>query len=88
MPRIGISELKSQASRIVRDVHEEKTEYVITRQGQPVAVLQPYTEHDAAEKRRGETVDPLAAMKESAREVARAWISPKSGVELVAEQRR
>lgn len=88
MTRIGVRELKNQTSRIVREVREEQAEYVVTHQGQPVAVLHPYTEADAEGERRRSMDAALAAMKASAREVARAWTSPKSAVEILDEQRR
>jgi prevent-host-death family protein len=44
MPRVGIRELKARASEIVRAVREEKAQYVITYQGQPVGVLSPIDE--------------------------------------------
>ena len=88
MTRIGIRELKNQASKIVREVRETQAEYVVTHQGQPVAVLHPYTEADAENERRRAMEDSLAAMKKAAREVAQAWTSPKTAVELLDEQRR
>ncbi len=44
MPEIGIRELKSQASEIVRAVREERAEYVITLRGKPVAMIVPFEE--------------------------------------------
>jgi len=41
MPEIGIRELKSQASEIVRAVREGRVEYVITHRGKPVAMIVP-----------------------------------------------
>ena len=41
MPEIGIRQLKNEASEILRAVREDKTEYVITYRGQPIAVLRP-----------------------------------------------
>ena len=41
MPTIGVRELKSQASEIVRLIREEQAEYVVTLRGEPVAVLLP-----------------------------------------------
>jgi prevent-host-death family protein len=41
MPKIGIRELKEQATAVVRRVREEGTEYVITLRGEPVAVILP-----------------------------------------------
>jgi len=85
---IGIRELKNQTSRIVRIVREEMAEYVITLQGKPVAVLRPFTEEDTQKLRQIEINEALAEMKTLAQQVADAWTSPKSGVELVKEQRR
>jgi prevent-host-death family protein len=41
MPTIGVRELKSHASEIVRMIREERAEYVVTLRGEPVAVLLP-----------------------------------------------
>jgi len=49
MPEIGIRELKSQASEIVRAVREERTEYVITHRGRPVAMIVPFEEPPPSE---------------------------------------
>ncbi|GAB4526768.1 MAG: hypothetical protein Kow0063_01320 [Anaerolineae bacterium] len=85
---IGVRELKNHASRFLRAVREEMAEYVITLRGEPVAVLRPLTEEEAGRLRQAEIEDRLAEMKTLAREVALAWTSDKSGVELVAGQRR
>ncbi len=85
---IGIRELKNQASRIVKEVREVGAEYVITLQGKPVAILRPFTEEDAQQMKRAEIEAELAAMQALAAEVAASWVSEKSGVGLVEEQRR
>jgi prevent-host-death family protein len=85
---IGVRELKNQASKIVRTIREEMAEYIVTVQGKPVAVLRPYTDEDEQQLRQAEVEDNLAEMKHLAQEVAAAWTSPKSGVELIDEQRR
>ena len=85
---IGIRELKNQASQVVRSVHEEMVEYVVTVRGKPVAVLRPFTEEDAEQWRQAEVRDAMAEMKSLAERVAEAWTSSQSGVELVEEQRR
>jgi prevent-host-death family protein len=85
---IGVRELKNHTSRIVRAVREEMVEYVITVRGKPVAMLRPLTDEDLQDLRQSETDEALAEMKTLAQQVAVAWISPKNGVELVAEQRR
>lgn len=85
---IGVRELKNQASRVIRAVREEMAEYVVTLRGEPVAVLRPLTEEDAERLREAEVDELLAEMKDLAQDVASAWTSEKSGVELVTEQRR
>ena len=85
---IGVRELKNQTSRVIRAVREEMSEYVVTLRGEPVAVLRPLTEKEAQRLRQVEIDAALAEMKTLAQEVASAWTSEKSGVELIAEQRR
>jgi len=86
--KIGVRELKNRTSRIIRTVREEGLEYIITAHGQPVALLRPFTEQDRQRLRQTEMSQSLAEMKALAQEVAEAWTSPKSGVELINEQRR
>ena len=85
---IGVRELKNQTSRVIRAVREEMSEYVVTLRGEPVAVLRPLTKEEAQRLRQVESDTALAEMKALAQEVASAWTSEKSGVELIAEQRR
>ena len=85
---IGVRELKTQACRVIRAVREEMAEYVITLRGRPVAMLRPLTEEEAQRLRQIEIDETVAEMKSLAQEIAATWTSDKSGVELVAEQRR
>jgi antitoxin (DNA-binding transcriptional repressor) of toxin-antitoxin stability system len=85
---IGVRELKHPACRVIRDVREEMAEYVVTLRGDPVAVLRPLTEEEAQHLRQAEIDEKLAEMRALAQEIAAAWSADKSGVELVAEQRR
>jgi prevent-host-death family protein len=85
---IGVRELKNHTSRLLRAVREDMAEYVVTLRGEPVAVLRPLTEEESQRLRQVEIDQSLAEMRALAREVAAAWTSEKSGVELVAEQRR
>lgn len=41
MTMIGVRELRQQTSELLRKLKEEKAEYIITYQGQPVALLLP-----------------------------------------------
>ena len=85
---IGVRELKNHTSRVIRSVREEMSEYVVTLRGEPVAVLRPLTEAEAQRLRQAEIDAALKEMKALAQEVASAWTSDTSGVELIAEQRR
>jgi prevent-host-death family protein len=41
MPLIGVRELRERTTQVLRQVRDEKAEYVITYQGRPVALLLP-----------------------------------------------
>ena len=85
---IGVRELKNQTSRVLRAIREEMAEYIVTLHGKPVAVLRPLTEEESLQLQQHEIEKSTAEMKAIAREVAAAWTSNKSGLELISEQRR
>ena len=86
--RIGVRELKNHTSRVIRAVREELSEYIVTLRGEPVAVLRPLTEDETQRLRQIELDAAMDELRALADEVASAWTSDKSGVELVQEQRR
>ena len=86
--RIGVRDLKNRASELVRDVHEREAEYIVTLRGQPVAVLKPLSDKNEQELKMAEREDALSKLDALAEQIARAWRSPKSAVELIEEQRR
>ena len=81
---IGIRELKSRASEVVRAVKEERARYVITQRGKPAAIIIPI---DAAppEKSVDEVWERLIKLGE---EIGKNWESKKSAVEILSEMRR
>jgi prevent-host-death family protein len=90
MPDVGVRELKTRASEIIRNVRDQRARYVITYRGRPVGLLIPL-------QKRGEmslvTEDELAtsAWDELTRlgeEIGRDWRSPLTGAELLSEMRR
>ncbi|MCO6449927.1 MAG: type II toxin-antitoxin system Phd/YefM family antitoxin [Caldilineales bacterium] len=85
---IGVRELKSQASQILRAIRESSVEYVVTVHNEPVAVLRPYTVEDENRLRADELTDELADIDALAQEIAASWKSQQSGLELIEEQRR
>jgi len=81
---IGIRELKSRASEVVRAVKEERTRYVITQRGVAAAIIVPL---DAAppEKPADEVWERLMKI---GKELGKGWQSEKSAVEILSEMRR
>jgi prevent-host-death family protein len=81
---IGIRELKSRASEVVRAVKEERARYIITQRGKPAAIIIPL---DAAppEKSADEVWERLLKIGE---ELGQSWQSEKSAVEILSEMRR
>jgi len=81
---IGIRELKSRASEVVRAVKEEHARYIITQRGVPAALIIPL---DAAppEKSDDEVWERLMKIGE---ELGKGWQSEKSAVEILSEMRR
>ena len=74
MPLIGVRELRERTAEVMRRVREEKTEYVITYQGRPTALLLPVDEG----------VVEAAIVKASKQAVAGGW----EGYARAAEQVR
>ena len=91
MPNIGIRNLKTHASEIIRNVREHRVRYVITYHGQPVGVLMPLEQ--AIPETPADT-DPAAAaaawdeLTHLGEEIGKGWRSPLSSTELLAEMRR
>lgn len=84
---IGIRRLKNETSRIVDEVRERNAPYVITKRGEPVAVLRPWDERDDREQRLRQAAKTLAPLDRIASRVARA-AGRKSAAAAVAAQRR
>jgi len=92
MPRVGIRELKARASEIVRAVREEKAQYVITYQGQPVGVLSPIDEQqlDALLVQavcRPTDEELTAELDELSQRIARRWKGRNTAVQVLSEVR-
>lgn len=91
MPDVGVRELKTHASEIIRNVRERRASYTITYRGQPVGVLRPLTPSEArpaigeAEGPAGAAWDELVQLGQ---EIGRGWRSPLTSAELLSEMRR
>jgi prevent-host-death family protein len=81
---IGIRELKSRASEVVRAVKEERARYVITQRGKPAAIIVPL-DATPPEKSADEVWERLIKIGE---EIGKGWQNEKSAVEILSEMRR
>ena len=85
---VGIKEFKNQATQLLRHVREERSEVIVTHDGEPVAVLRPFHEEDDA-KSRGERLKTAMVQADLlAEKIAKNWPDGVSAADAVAEQRR
>lgn len=89
MPEIGVRELKTRASEIVRAVRERRARYLITYRGKPVGVLAPLEEPErgmvSLPDDEGAAWEELIALGE---QIGEGWESDLTGAELLSEMRR
>lgn len=85
MPEIGVRELKTNASEIIREVRERRARYTVTYRGRPVGLLIPLEEVPAAGESAAAAWDELVRLGE---EIGRGWISPMTSAEILSEMRR
>ena len=86
--KIGVRELKNNASKIVRAVREEGAEYVVTVHGEPVAVLRPLAEAPDEADREAEVARFMAELEAISKRVTASWKSDKSALEALEEDRQ
>lgn len=82
---IGIRELKTRASEVVRAVKEERARYVITQRGKPAALIIPLDAIPPDKVSDDEVWERLTKIGE---EISKGWQSEKSAVEILSEMRR
>lgn len=90
MPDVGVRELKTQASEIVRQVRENRARYIITYRGEPVGLLMPLDEVNPSSLPSGEEAaeTPWEMLMRLGEEIGQGWQSPLSSTELLSEMRR
>jgi len=86
MPRIGLRELKTHASEVLRDVEDNRARYVITSRNKPVGIIIPYTPLEEAKPQNAD--EALAAFFAAGDRVREAWKSPLTPAEVIREMRR
>lgn len=86
MPRIGLRQLKTHASEVLRDVEDNRARYVITSRNKPVGIIIPYSSREETQPESRE--EALAEFFAAGQRVRQAWKSPLSPVEVLREMRR
>ena len=86
MLSIGIRELKTHASEIIRNVRQKKSRYVITYRGQPVGVLSPLGNAETLPST--EMSSAWDELVQLGQEIADGWQSEMTGAEILSEMRR
>jgi prevent-host-death family protein len=81
---IGIRELKSRASQVVKAVKEERARYVITQRGKPAALIIPL---DATPPEKSEDLI-WERLMDIGKELSKGSRGKKSAVKILAETRR
>jgi prevent-host-death family protein len=88
--QVGVRELKTSASEIIRRVRDQRARYVVTYRGKPVGLLLPLDE--APPVWRPGTTEPAEGAWETlmrlGEEIGRGWQVTETGAELLAGMRR
>jgi prevent-host-death family protein len=86
MPNVGVRELKTHASEIIRSLREKRTRYVVTYRGRPVALLMPLDTPPYLPSDPDEAVwNELTRLGEA---IGQEWRSPLTSAELLSNMRR
>jgi antitoxin (DNA-binding transcriptional repressor) of toxin-antitoxin stability system len=91
MPMIGVRELREQTAQVLRDIQENKAEYIVTHQGRPIALLLPL-DTQKVEAAILQTAKPDAAQaveiyERLAESLRQTWRTDLSTQELIDEIR-
>jgi prevent-host-death family protein len=90
MPDIGVRELKTKASEVVRNVWKCRARYTITYRGRPVGLLLPLEETTSDELGGGSASgsDAWGELSRLGEKIARRWPKGKSSGEILTGMRR
>lgn len=87
---MGVRELKTHAARILRQVRETRTSYVVTHRGRAIGVILPVDDADDVAQA-SEAVDATTAWTvflRAGRRLERRFAAGASGVRLLSDMRR
>ena len=85
--KIGIRQLKNEAPRILSEVREDQTEYLVTRHGKPVARITPLSADDLGPDQEDKIAAALAKLQRTAKTVGET-AADITGPTVVSRQRR
>ena len=88
MKTIGIKEFKNQVTQLLRQVREERSEVIVTHDGEPIAVLRPFQKEDDAKIRAEQLKAAMVRADDLAKKIAQSWPKGLSAADAVAAQRR
>lgn len=85
MREIGVRELKTRASEILREVRDRHVRYTVTYRGRPVGMLLPIAEVHLGEPDGQDAWEELVRLGQ---EIGRGWASPLTSAEELSDMRR
>src|SRR5262245_29426839 len=87
---VGVRELKTHAARILRQVREARTSYLLTHRGRPIGVILPLDSEDETLSS-AQAVDAPAAWQaflQAGRRLEKRFAPGARGVRLLSDMRR
>ncbi len=85
--KVGVRRFKAEATKILSQVREDEAEYVVTRRGQPIALITPIGGGDVEGESGDEISRSMARIRRTARRVSAA-AGGASAAAAVSRQRR
>jgi prevent-host-death family protein len=84
---VGVKELKNKTTQIIRNIREKGTEYVITVDKVPVAVIMSLKNHSLVGKQ-SKRAEVLKSIESLSKDIAKDWDNKMNAAEAVSELRR
>lgn len=89
MAEVGIRELKTRTSEILRSVHEQGVVYVITQCSRPIATLSPLETREVRLcSGPMQSADAWRELEGLGEDISRAWKSERSSIEILSGTKR
>jgi len=85
---VGIRDFKTKATQYFRRVREERTEFIVTMDGVPIARVVPIRYGDEQDNRRAALGAFLDEVKRVSALAEDSWLPGETAVEAVRAQRR